>query len=127
MGSPQPDGGAEVEQNVDITAAPGMYHVQEFPFLSRIITGNETWCHHFEPESRRQSQQWKHMDSPPPKKSKAVHASSGIVMMTFLFDCEGPLLIEFQENGATINAQWIAKLQGCCVWQVIANAHEGQI
>lgn len=42
---------------------------------------------------------------PPPKKSKAVHSSSGKVMLTFFFDCKGPLLIDFLEPGATINAR----------------------
>lgn len=59
------------------------YHVEEHVFLSRIATGNETWCHHFEPESKWQSQQWKHVNSAPPKKSKAVHTSSSSVMITF--------------------------------------------
>ncbi|KAJ4447223.1 hypothetical protein ANN_09226 [Periplaneta americana] len=81
------------------------YHEEEYAFLSCIVTGDESWCYHFEPESKRQSQQWKHMDSPPPKKSKAMHTSSGKVMLTFFFDSRGPLLVEFLEHGATINAQ----------------------
>jgi hypothetical protein len=27
-------------------------------FLDRIITGDETWCHNYEPESKRQSMEW---------------------------------------------------------------------
>ncbi|PNF29904.1 hypothetical protein B7P43_G07269, partial [Cryptotermes secundus] len=81
------------------------YHEEEYAFLSLIATGDETWCHYFEPESKRQSQQWKHVNSPPPKKSKALHTSSDKVMMTFFFDCKGPLLVEFLEHGATISAQ----------------------
>jgi len=37
-------------------------------FLDRIITCDETWVHHFTPESKRASKQWKHADSPPTKK-----------------------------------------------------------
>ncbi|PNF14668.1 hypothetical protein B7P43_G11440 [Cryptotermes secundus] len=81
------------------------YHEEECVFLSRAATGNETWFHHFQPERKRQSQQWKHVNSPPPNKSKAGHTSSGKVMMTFFFDCKGPLLVEFLEHGATISAQ----------------------
>ncbi|GBN66295.1 hypothetical protein AVEN_161903-1 [Araneus ventricosus] len=80
------------------------YHEEEYGFLSHIVTGDETWCHHFEPESKRQSKQWKHATSPPPKKSKAVHTSSGKVMMSFFYH-KGPLLVEFLEWGTTINAQ----------------------
>jgi len=34
------------------------------PFLSRIITGDETWAHHYEPEMKRQSVEWHHPQSP---------------------------------------------------------------
>jgi hypothetical protein len=27
-------------------------------FLSRIVTGDETWVHQYEPESKRQSMEW---------------------------------------------------------------------
>ena len=27
-------------------------------FLSRIVTGDETWAHHYEPEKKRQSMEW---------------------------------------------------------------------
>ena len=37
-------------------------------FLDHIITCGETWVHHFTPESKRASKQWKHAESPPPKK-----------------------------------------------------------
>jgi len=37
-------------------------------FLDHIITCDETWVHHFTPESKRASKQWKHADSPPPPK-----------------------------------------------------------
>jgi len=36
-------------------------------FLDRIITCDETWLHHFNPEAKRASKQWKHADKPPPK------------------------------------------------------------
>jgi hypothetical protein len=33
-------------------------------FLSTIVRGDETWIHHFEPESKRQSMEWHHTTSP---------------------------------------------------------------
>jgi len=33
-------------------------------FQQQIVTGDETWIHHYEPESKRQSMQWKHPSSP---------------------------------------------------------------
>jgi hypothetical protein len=29
-------------------------------FLERMVTADETWVHHYEPESRTQSMTWKH-------------------------------------------------------------------
>jgi len=32
-------------------------------FLDCIITGDETWCHHYSPESEQQSMVWWHVNS----------------------------------------------------------------
>ncbi|GFW96608.1 uncharacterized protein TNCV_2846651 [Trichonephila clavipes] len=47
-----------------------LYHEEEYGLLSQIVMGDRTWCHHFEPESKRLSNQWKCATSPPPKKIK---------------------------------------------------------
>jgi hypothetical protein len=39
-------------------------------FLSRIIIGDETWAHHYEPETKRQSMEWNHPQSPRKKSSR---------------------------------------------------------
>jgi len=51
-------------------------HLQAEPktFLNRIVTQDETWVHHFDPKSKRESIVWKHVGSPPPKKlSRSQH------------------------------------------------------
>jgi len=35
-------------------------------FTKRIVTGDEMWIHHYDPESKQQSMQWKHATSPSP-------------------------------------------------------------
>jgi histone-lysine N-methyltransferase SETMAR len=40
-------------------------------FLNRIIAGDETWIHHYEPETKWQNIQWKHTSSPTSKKLKS--------------------------------------------------------
>jgi len=40
-------------------------------FLTRIVTGDETCVHHYAPESKRQSMDWKHPGSPVKKKYKS--------------------------------------------------------
>ena len=39
-------------------------------FHARLVTGDETWIHHWDPETKQESMQWKHPGSPPPKKFK---------------------------------------------------------
>lgn len=56
---------------------PERYHDEEYRFLSRIVTGDETWCHYFQPESKRQNLQWKHMDSPHQKNPKQCTPAPG--------------------------------------------------
>ena len=40
----------------------------------QIFTGDESWMHQYEPETKRQSMEYKHMGSPSPKKGQAVSA-----------------------------------------------------
>ena len=42
---------------------------------------------------------------PRQRNPKPVHKCTGKVTMTFFFDCMGPLLVDFLERGATINAK----------------------
>ena len=39
-------------------------------FLKEIITGDETWVHHYDPKNKRQSMEYCHKESPQPKNSK---------------------------------------------------------
>jgi len=71
-------------------------------FLDRIITGDETWCHHYEPESKRQFVEWRHVNSPSKKKFKTL-PSAGIVMCTVFWDRKGVSLLDFLKPGQTIN------------------------
>ena len=66
------------------------------------MTGDEYWVYHYEPESKRQSMQWKH-PSPANKKFK-TEASTGKVMLTIFWDVNGPILVHFQEKGQTVTS-----------------------
>ena len=62
--------------------------------FERLITGDETWIHHYEPESKRRSMQWLHTTSPQPKKFKS-QKSSGKINATVFRDAQGLLLVDF--------------------------------
>jgi len=40
--------------------------------FDRVITGDETWCFQYDPETKRQSMQWKKQNSPRPEKNTHV-------------------------------------------------------
>ena len=72
-------------------------------FLQRIVTGDETWVHHFEPESKRASMEWHHHTSPRSKKFKSQQ-SAGKVMMIVFWDSVDVILVDFLSKGAIINS-----------------------
>lgn len=78
-------------------------------FMARIVTQDETWVPHFDPETKEESKQWKHRDSPPPRKFK-VTKSAGKVMVTVFWDAQGILLVDFLEQRRTINGDYYADL-----------------
>lgn len=80
-------------------------------FLGRIVTGDETWLHHFDPESKRQSMEWHHVTSPRTKKFK-VTSSAGKVMATVFWDMQGVILVDIMPRGTTINSEsYVCTLQ----------------
>ena len=54
-------------------------------FLARIVTGDETWVHFHQPETKRASKEWRHSSSPKPKKFR-TQPSAGKVMLTLFWD-----------------------------------------
>ena len=74
-------------------------------FLDRIITGDETWVHHYEPESKWQNMEWKHPQSPCKKKSK-TQPSAGKLMLTVFWDSQGPVLEHYQERSSINGARY---------------------
>jgi len=79
--------------------------------LERIVTSDKTWVHLYDPESKRQSLDWRHPSSPAQKKFKR-HPSTKEVMLTLFWDMHGPILVNFQAHGQTVNsANYCALLQ----------------
>lgn len=67
-------------QNKETRKTIASEHLQRFnlegeEFLEKIVTGDETWVHFFEPESKRQSMEWHHTTSP--KKKKIQNSAVG--------------------------------------------------
>jgi hypothetical protein len=71
-------------------------------FMPQIVTGDETWAHHYQPETKRQSMEWHHPQSPRKKKSKTT-PSARKVMITIFWDNDGAILVDVLARGETIN------------------------
>lgn len=80
------------------------YHADGQHFIDHIVTGDETWLHHFVPTTKRATMEWKHARSPTKKKFK-VTPSAGKVMASIFWDSRGVLLIDYLERGHTVTAE----------------------
>lgn len=78
-------------------------------FLDRIITVDETWLFHFDPESKRQSMVWKSPSTPPPKKAR-VARSMKKHMFIFFMDNQGMLLQHAVPDRQTVNKEYYQKV-----------------
>jgi len=78
-------------------------------FLSRLVTMDETWLYHYDPETKQQSMEWWHSSSPRPKKFQ-VQKSAGKVLTSIFWDQDSILLIDYLPKGQTINAEYYSSL-----------------
>ena len=95
--------------------------------LSELYSKNETWVHHFDPQSKMQNKRWKHPSSPPSKKFKSVH-SAGKVMASIFWDASSPsvIMIDYLEVSRTINSVYYAgEMRQLC--QEIARKRRGKL
>jgi len=66
--------------------------------LSKVVTGDETWCYGYDPETKQASSQWKTPNSPKPKKARQVRSNVKIMLISF-FDASGIVRKEFVPPG----------------------------
>ena len=70
--------------------------------LGRVITGDESCIFEYDPETKRQSLQWKSPTSPRPKKARMSKSKIKVMLIAF-FDVRGIVHTEFMPQGHTIN------------------------
>jgi len=59
----------------------------------------------YDPETKRQSTQWKSADFPGPKKTRQVRSKVKVMLIVF-FDMEGIVHYEYIPQGQTVNQQF---------------------
>ena len=69
--------------------------------LGCVITGDETWVYQYDPETKRQSAQWKTANSPLPKNFR--WSKSRVKTMLLTLYIRGMVHYEFVPTGQTVN------------------------
>jgi len=70
---------------------------------------DETWLNPYDPETKQQSTEWRHISSPRPKKFR-VQKSAGKVLTFIFWDQDGILLNDYLPKDQTINAEYYSSL-----------------
>jgi len=70
--------------------------------LHKVITGDESWVFDYDPETKRQSEEWHTKSSPCPKKAR-MNRSRVKTMIIVFFDSSGIMHKEFVPPGQTVN------------------------
>jgi len=100
------------EKNCQVRCAQAFlsrYDAEGDEFLDRIITTDETWLHHLDPETKAMSSVWKTLRTPPPKKA-LVQKSAGKHMFIFFMDRHGMILQHRVPDGQTVTVTYYSKV-----------------
>lgn len=74
----------------------------------RVITGDESWFHAYEPATKMSSSAWLETNEVRPTKARQPRYGTKIMLLVF-WDAKGIVLREFVPNGVGINAQFYAR------------------
>ncbi len=79
---------------------------QDNDFLSKIVSGDESWMSVFEIETKQQSCEWVPKGDQAARPRKALHQrSTKKAMFTVFIDVKGAILAEFKDPGDTVCAE----------------------
>jgi hypothetical protein len=72
-------------------------------FLKCNVTGDNSWTHHYAPESKCKTMEWKHPTSPVKNMFKTLPLAIK-VMLTLFWDEQRPILGHYQERGRIVSS-----------------------
>ena len=77
--------------------------------LDARVTCDESWIYCYDPETKRQSSQWKHAGSPRPKKARQSKSTHKLLMTPF-FDSTGMIYMHWVPTGQTVNKEYYVEV-----------------
>ena len=77
--------------------------------LDALVTCDESWIYCYDPESKRQSFQWKHAGSPRPKKDRQRKSTHKLLMIPF-FDSTSMIYMHWVPTGQTVNKEYYVEV-----------------
>ena len=78
--------------------------------LDALWTCEESWIYCYDPETKRQSSQWKHAAFPRPKKARQSKSTHKLLMIPFFFDSTGMIYMYWVPTGQTVNKEYYVKV-----------------
>ena len=73
--------------------------------LDALVTCDESWIYCYDPETKRQSSQWKHAGSPRPKKARQSKSTHKLLLIPF-FDSTSMIYMHWVPTGQTVNKEY---------------------
>uniref|UniRef100_H2ZZ49 Mos1 transposase HTH domain-containing protein n=1 Tax=Latimeria chalumnae TaxID=7897 RepID=H2ZZ49_LATCH len=85
------------DQHQQLESSCKIFYADQANFPACVVTGDETWIHHWDPETKQESMQWKHQASPTPKKLHSQPLANK-VMASILWDAKDVLLTDYMPH-----------------------------
>lgn len=86
-----------------------LYNEDPQKVLDSCITEDETWVHHYDPESKHGCMMWTEPGQNPPVKAKGM-SSAGKIMLIVFWDAKEPLFLDFVSQNNTVTSEYYAQL-----------------
>ena len=77
--------------------------------LDALVTYDESLIYCYDPETKRQSSQWKYAGSPRPKKARKSKSTYKLLMIPF-FDSTGMIYMHWVPTGQTVNKEYYVEV-----------------
>ena len=77
--------------------------------LDALMTCDESWIYCYDPETKRQSSQWKLAGSPRPKKARQSKSTHKLLMIPF-FDSTGIIYMHWVPTGQTVKKEYYVEV-----------------